>query len=857
MRILRGAAWGLVLAFVALGAAAAAADDERLEWRDPQRIDFEGVRSFDPAQMRLTLEVSYDLQKAAHPTQSFETYLAALEEAVRQGYLHAGFATPVIKARPDDSKGRITVAVEEGKRYRSGRVFIGSSGRLPAETLIRRVTEEVLPRYAIAIEAPGPGGTSKTVWVDERGRPKKLLKALWVKGEWAPFDEWFRHEAYARVWDAFVREGFVGATIDMQVVPDEDGLASLCIDVAATGPEAWVDRVTLRGFPEHRQAEVIAFLDVDVGSRIDDGLFARLHHRLFESGRVAFPRVWDKPGLDVGQLQLTVGTLKGASAAPSESADAAVRLFELLIGATEVPGAPPLASPPTPIESTLRSARDWLRAWGDDPEADDLVLEGIGDVAAMFGLPDHDSGNAGNEMVPGLASLAGTEARFRLVLGPRRGAVLDLSLLDAAGKTRYGQTILLRGDEIAFFSPGRQTRLDLVRSPGLGFLVRSRLYWTSLRSAESSGFGFEIEPRFHLRRDGANPGICAEWESDPAALFLLSRMPWFAPPDKPGHAVLETEGWKIELDSRRGMPVRIDYRRENGGIAAHWERGALDRAWERCDRDAAQARRVDGRTSPFPALLDYAADEMAQFVRQCLPPTEHRTYAALAKLVHRTSPLIETAMADVIAPECAEGQFAAPAVRGTPGSRWFLSTYDPSTWNSTAAGEYLFSMRRVLPRDGWLWPVARDWLLQSGTDAKANFARASLLETLNGPGAGPIAKWIRLEYFNDYSRGLPVDLEVMSPAAFRSDYLPLISGDGALSRSLLAVVEVLREFDEADLTALARLLPRELPVEEMVKCLMTLKAEPSRPARELLPKALDRLWMNALREDLSLILGAF
>src|SRR5262249_54863248 len=153
-------------------------------------------------------------------------------------------------------------------------------------------------------------------------------------------------------------------------------------------------------------------------------------------------------------------------------------------------------------------------------------------------------------------------------------------------------------------------------------------------------------------------------------------------------------GWRIELDARRGVPVRIDYRQPNGGIAAHWERGALDRAWQQFDRDTSRARRIDGRTSPLPRLLDYAAHETPEFVSQCLPPAEHRTYATLAKLVHRTSSLVETALADTIAPEWTAGQFAVPAVRGNPGARWFLSSYDPSTWNSTAAGKYLFSLRR-------------------------------------------------------------------------------------------------------------------------------------------------------------------
>jgi hypothetical protein len=260
-------------------------------------------------------------------------------------------------------------------------------------------------------------------------------------------------------------------------------------------------------------------------------------------------------------------------------------------------------------------------------------------------------------------------------------------------------------------------------------------------------------------------------------------------------------------------------------------------------------------------------------IQECLigeegPAEGVESLRALRKLVHRWSP---PAIADLD---------AAPGGPSSPDSvePFWIPSYRAG-WNyddllkpgslsrkNAMAGVVLPIYRKLVPRTGWMWPVGRDAVLYWSAQAAPPTSR--LLGQVSSFDHGPLGDFVlgSLDTLFLGTFDMPVDgaprgfnarliqnagrtgLLRLSAAAFARDYDSLLEGDSWLGRWCLSTASALRELNESELRALARLLPDDVPREAIVQCLLRLRAGRDKPIEKVLPAAFDALWSEVLFE---------
>src|SRR5262249_35816877 len=139
--------------------------DERL--RDPQQLVLEGVKAFEVNDIKKALSTDIDIQAAGDFRRPLAEYLKALEEGVAAGYRHAGFEQPEVGAKRDGTADRIVVTVDEGPRFRSGKVVIkGLDDPALVKGLDHALTEEWPGLDSMPTTVRLADGTERTVYQD-------------------------------------------------------------------------------------------------------------------------------------------------------------------------------------------------------------------------------------------------------------------------------------------------------------------------------------------------------------------------------------------------------------------------------------------------------------------------------------------------------------------------------------------------------------------------------------------------------------------------------------------------------------------------------------------------------------------
>src|SRR5205085_258541 len=106
--------------------------------------------------------------------------------------------------------------------------------------------------------------------------------------------------------------------------------------------------------------------------------------------------------------------------------------------------------------------------------------------------------------------------------------------------------------------------------------------------------------------------------------------------------------------------------------------------------------------------------------------------------------------------------------------------------------------RRVVPRDGWLWPVGRDVIL--GLASPSIAPEQNLRRISQSYSVGPIAKLVIAFAPKRDAMAAREGAQRLTVEGFRKDYQPLLSGDGWLSPWILAMADVARSLDQAVLS---------------------------------------------------------
>lgn len=797
---------------------AAVPDFERDEvLRNPHRLVFAGIRTYEAADIRQALSEDIDVQVAGDARRPLAEYLKAVEEAVVAGYLYDGFETPQATATLDTKRRRIVVTVDEGPRFRCGAVVIeGLDDKALAKALRNSLTEPWPDLDSVAIENALSDGTSRVVLEDATGHPKKPLARVWRPGKTAEFNDQSQQARDKRIGRFFRAEGRPATEFDSHIETDgESGEAKLIVRIAKLGRKAAVEDISVVGGDAGLREHVEKLLGIDPGSEYSERLRSLWERRLWESGRFVSAQV----------LPLTFDKDRNRSAPV------------LHVGVVEHPKAPPLGHPLTPAEDALLKLRSWLYRWSAGNTGEDLVCEV---------LIDPSKGKA-PETFPTI--------RGRLVIAPRQGEALSLDVTGPNGRPRFAQNVVAAAGEIILHSPPHGVHLRITEPPPIS--VITSVSGTVMSPTKAAPYGTSLKFDFEWKGrddDDDDPPFQFQLRIDPA--FILASVhdaELDARRQADGTILLDFSFGRLVVDGRSGRlgELRIGSESEGAWFDLHPLKGAFEREVAERRAALAQSRNVYDRQRPLGSALAYLIDESREAGGGLIPAETDETLAALRKLLDRWSP---EAIGDLFGAsnEKKNDRFILP--------RKDVTWAEPFRRTMTFAGSgntagYLLSLyRQSVPAAGDLWPLGRDVCL-------AMIGRGPVLpteaaKTVRFPTAGPIAHLVAAhalhEVAPDYARFLALEgAALVSERGFAADYRPILSRNAWLGRNLFSLLDALAGLDEPELRALSRLISDEPARQAILNVVLAVRRERDRPIDEVLPEVLTRLWRSTLESIVS------
>ncbi len=818
--------------------------------RDVSRLVFQGSTAFPASEIRDALSRDFELLRAEQPDSPLPEYLRTLEKQVRSGYRHHGFRDVRVEAMSDGSKQQIVVRVNEGTRSRCRDVQIVGAKSVPAAKIIAELTED-----------------------------PKLSRILWKKGDPVRFDELADSAIRKRIEEAFGEDGFLSPQFSVITSPTSDGEScDLTVTVASEGPRAMLGKIDVTGTKRDSVEDVVKYLGLEPGMPYDSDLEYRLHRKLWDSGRY-----------------LTIDV----KAIAHDSPDPAIadRTRDLRIGLREYDDAPPLTKEFSPEEQALLRLRDWIERWSRGEIDEEIVVS----ASARLELPA--AAEPLDSRCPPL--------KFRMVLAPNRGQTISLSALRPDGKAILDVLFGVYPDRLVFAAPQGRMRLQLPNSAEDRVMFKVEGKAASAKPIERGDKLFRLSFGLGVSNSSKPNPTAFEVTARFSPAFAISLAHTDKPQCTLSDGVWEvrTESLELQFDAATGRLIKLrccddDVKMD---VSIRTERDALDAdrltleaalaecttaydaaspwqsrveffvdclyhvarqaRWQAIDQRIAAAIAHCDRVSSWQAVNDACSD-----IRQYLSGEDRsaewvESLAALRKLVHRWSP---PAIADLFAPWARKSP--EPVDPFLIPSQWAGWNYDdllkpgsPSRKNAMA-GVVLPIYRNLVPRTSWMWPAGRDAALYWAAQDRNPASR--LRQNVLSPDTGPLGELFlgsldtlffgtldapvegeRSDFYADLSeRAGRIGLQRLATAAIERDYRALLKGDSWLGQWCLSLASALRELNESELRALARLLPDDVPREAIVQCLLQLRTGRDKPIEQVLPLAFDALWSEVLIE---------
>ena len=327
-------------------------------YSNPARLQFEGLKTFPAQAIRDELMAHPKIMAASNPLKPLDAYIAVLREQIYRGFQYSGFPIPGVEV--STTPENIVIRIEEGNRYRSGRVIVMGATEVPVADLVARLTHDWSLGLSV-IQGLSKAASSglTTAYMDSMGGAVKDTKAAWEPGEPVAFNPTAVEFLNTRVRTLLEEFGYASATFDVATKPMEDsGLAELRIDIREEGPRSVLKEIVIKGNTRQSGKEILKLLELKEGTPVPHDLVAHVESRLWNCGRFLRYKVTAAPqGGKAHEVRLTV---------------------EL----EELEDVPALGDSLTPAQETLLRLHRWLNHALDQGE--DLV------ITLRFRIADQD-----------------------------------------------------------------------------------------------------------------------------------------------------------------------------------------------------------------------------------------------------------------------------------------------------------------------------------------------------------------------------------------------------------------------------------------------------------------------------------
>ncbi|MBI3861437.1 MAG: hypothetical protein HY290_06035 [Planctomycetia bacterium] len=761
--------------------------------RSLDALTFAGVKSFDERELRAELKRDYEIAVAGRPGTELPEFLATIERQIREGFRHAGFPDVKVRAAVQAAAKTIEVRVDEGLRYKCGDVAVVGVAHVSREAIVKAVTEF-----------------------------SRRFRLRWKLGESAPFDDATKSQLRERIEVAFAENGYDRPQFDVAVKREGNHTATLAVKIGSEGPQSVVGRIEIDGLQRDSREEFLKYLELRPGMTCENRFVNRIKARLRDSGRYLSNRVV------VAEPELPFR-------------DVSREVYNVHITVREYTDAPSLADDVSAVERALLKLRAWLDRWSQGTTEKDVVL--------TYSYRSEDF------------TRPGVHYSGRMVISPRNGQsltcvatgrdgrrLIDLAAFSDERRILIGN--LLRGATVEFPNSGE----DQLRFTVGGDAASEK----TLERGDAQKFRINLGWNLRSHRDKRSPAVKVVTDFAPVFMLSLAHSGESRGTIHDGICEFTDENLhlKFEADTGRLIELRRDEVEYDGvAFVVTTSKDAFQQEVARLEASFSRASREYDRNSPWKSLAEFAVEEWLDGIGGDARPGDLESLRVLRKLIERWSP---PALSELLA--AAEGP-----VHDRDDPFWIpthIVGFGLADWQSgdsrlrrNLIGQLALPLlQEFLPARGWWQLVGRDLVLM-WPGQSTNFS-VNLADVADSAEIGPLGECL-LATLSPYvgkdvgeSAGL-AGLRRLSTAAFRRDYEPLLAQDSWLGRWFVSLAEAVRSLDESEIRALCRLLPATAPREQIATALLELKADPRTPIVRALSAALDRLWLDVLRTELS------
>jgi hypothetical protein len=779
------------------------------ELYDLHRVVFEGAKTFPPEALRQALKDTFDFFEISHPLAPRDAYLEAIERKLLLGYQHNGFPEARIEARHDAKAARIVVTVAEGPRYVCGEIKVTGTTNVPAAAIVERLipspvtTQSV--RQAFVFQDKAPATSPLTEGSSDESEPPE---APWVKGEAAPFSNVDLRQMREAVTAVLREHGFLFSKANVLVVPDKSArTAELQVEVLEEGPRGVVDHIEITGNKKNSTEAVLRYLDLKPGMELPSQLVARMEDRLWRAARFL-------------SYKVSLGSPATSGRVP------------LQIQVAEYDEAPPLEQAFSRTEQTMLKLREWLSKLDESRE----------------------------DMIVNLSGFSASAPEGEFVLSPCNGLALRASDATRQTAARDEYAVVLKGGLAGFYSSVGGRKL-LVPCPRQQLNVFLKVISKTAETNESpfnltTGAGFT-----QLKEKGpASSSYRFELALPPVACIGLAHR-WDCSSWFDGDVLIRSNATLlVKLNTRTGriLELRMAGDKGKGTVQIRFEPGAFDRAERRIEAGTASLPDACDTNAPLSSAVAFLVEEMmsSKYLEPFL-----RSRMSAETVAHLPGLLRQLKLEEVLEPlnqllgkpaglAGVEVDFSIPVDLELGGAA-------RSDLIGLVVGWLLRRSDELFPARSWPWTVLREASLTA--QRKGRYTDQALTGIYESSETGPLGyltvACVLSKLQSPLARKFAArGLERLSAADFRRDCRLFLAGDSISSQCCQRLAATLRELDDEQIAALAKL---QSPArgEFFRECARLLRAATDQPVLETLAPAMDHYWENELKGQVASLLG--
>lgn len=222
---------------------------------------------------------------AAHRQAPESEFAPTIQRLIRDGYLRAGFPhVKVTTSAGDSANGETSVKIEEGDRYRCGKIeFVG--GALTSEAIRTDLVK------ALVEPQVNPGNSSSPI------------PSFWEAGSPAAFDETAKAIALSIVQSKLTERGYLLPKAEVRLDVDQaTHTAALVIVLLDEGIKATLEEfhISYAGKSKNPDDQLLKFLHLEKGLPVQGTLITEITNQLYSCGRFiqhdALLEPMEKPG---------------------------------------------------------------------------------------------------------------------------------------------------------------------------------------------------------------------------------------------------------------------------------------------------------------------------------------------------------------------------------------------------------------------------------------------------------------------------------------------------------------------------------------------------------------------------------